>query len=89
MPEEGTAGVLVVPRPVARARFHGEEDMDTVVPALLEDVPDALLLPEGLDLPDELDLESVLPGDAPGVLPDFFPEAVGKGGVVEYPDVLA
>src|SRR6266498_2688212 len=88
--EEGLARLLVVPRLEGRAGFHGGEDMDQTgrVAPLPEDLPEAVVLAEGLRRADELDLQPRFLGEALGILPDLVPERLGKARQVKQLDVV-
>ena len=80
------ARLLVVPRLVGRARFHGREDADQtgviatpgqyfLHPIFLAEVPFA----------DELDLHVGFAGQLLGVLPQLVAERLGKARIIKNP----
>jgi len=82
--EKGAMGGLVVPRSVRRTGLHGRENVHQpgVIAALGEDLLDARLLAERLELADKLNLQSRLGGDPLRVVAQLLAQRLGPAGKV-------
>jgi len=87
--EQRAPAGLVVPWPIRGARLHGREDMHQagVLAALGENLRDAVLLAERLEMTDKLDLHAGLGREALGVGPQLLTQRRGPQGIVEQLDV--
>ena len=71
-----------------RARLHGQEDPNQarLLAALGDDLPNPVFLTEVL-LTDVFDLDAVIKGQFPGVVPDLIPEWLSKARIIEDSDI--
>ena len=81
-------GVLVAPRLVDGARFHGREDthQPRTISAFCKDLLYPIFLPH-IPFAQELDLDAVFGSQPFGVLAKLIPERFGKARIIEDPDL--
>jgi len=88
--QRGLARRLVVPGGERGAGLQRREDVDQagMVPTLVKNGADALVLAEGARRADELDHQPLLPRQPLRILPDLLAQRLSEARLVEQPDVV-